>query len=172
MSFLSVALVDFRLEYVIIPVVVLVLTGSIARVLRPVGTGKLGGARNYPAIIALVIAGLFLLSGAGMLWLHYSSINTTPSAQMQFLQMVVFAATMFFAMLTGMVAKYFHELSKAGKTFADARIADLLVPLTVSIVIFFTVWGTVAGQPIGFISVGLAVQNGFFWQDVLGKVTP
>jgi hypothetical protein len=172
MSFLFMALIDFQREYVIIPVVVLALSFSIAKVLRPAATGKLGGARNYPAIIALVIAGLFLLSGAGMLWFHYSSIGTTLNPRTQFLLQVLFAATMFFAMLTGMVAKYFHELSKAGKTFADARIADLLVPLTVSVVIFFTVWGTVAGQPTGFISVGLAVQNGFFWQDVLGRVTP
>lgn len=42
----------------------------------------------------------------------------------------------------------------------------------VSLVVFFTAWGTVAGKPIGFLSVGLAIQNGFFWQDVVAGARP
>lgn len=162
---------DFTREEYILPLYLLAALASLAKVLAPAVRGKLGGL-NAAAVTALVVFALFILTGAVVLWRYYGSIGTVPDEKATFLIQVAFAVHLFFAMLTGMVAKYFHELSKAGKTFADAKITDLLVPLTVSFVIFFAVWGTVAGKPVGFIAVGLAIQNGFFWQDVMGRLAP
>jgi len=137
----------------------------------PLIRGKLGQI-NKAAIAGFVIFGLFLVAGAISLVLRYQGIGVVLDEKALFIHQVSFGTTLFFALLMGMVLKYFHELSKAGRTFAEAKFIELWAPLTVSVLIFFTVWGAVAGKPIDFLSVGLAIQNGFFWQDVLGRLRP
>lgn len=149
----------------------LALLASLAFGLRPLYRGSLGKP-NWVAVTAFVVLGLFVVSGGFMTWLQYHAIGRVLADQEKFLQQVAFVVTLFFALLTGMVMKYFHELAKVGKKFGNANLLDLFVPLTLSGVIFFTVWGGVADKPINLLSVGLAIQNGFFWQDVMGRISP
>ena len=75
-------------------------------------------------------------------------------------------------MISGMLANYFWDLFKANKTLAEVNLPDLLLPLLVSPIVFYSIWSMWYGeQKISFAFNLIAFQNGFFWQVVLSKAS-
>jgi hypothetical protein len=48
----------------------------------------------------------------------------------------------------------------------------LVLPLLVSLMVFYPLWTRVRGSTRSFFVVVAAFQNGFFWQALLSGVTP
>jgi hypothetical protein len=72
-------------------------------------------------------------------------------------------------MVLGMIFNYLWDLFRSGKSWADITWRELLTPILVFPIVFFTVGSIWKGDPINFSLQLIAFQNGFFWQVVFGK---
>ena len=125
-----------------------------------------------PIVIVLLLFFLILgLAALLQLFLHWRSLNT-PQERDEFLRTLAYALFLFVVMVGGMFARYFWELFQAGNGLADATVTALLVPLRISLMVFYPLWTMVSGNPKNFFSVVAAFQNGFFWQTIFSGLRP
>ena len=95
----------------------------------------------------------------------------TPHARTEFLRTTSFGVLLVGVTVAGMLARYFWELFQAGRSIADADPSLLLMPLVVSLMVFYPLWTMVSGAR-GFFLIVAAFQNGFFWQTLFSGLTP
>lgn len=132
------------------------------------------GAKRLPKpraiTVVLVMFGILLLASCvvyvGAVW----SRLATPEAKDQFLMTALYAVFLFILMIGGMFAKYFYDLFQSGQGFPDAKLKDLLMPLLVSLMVFYPLWVMAAGSPKNLFPIIAAFQNGFFWQTIFSRV--
>ena len=119
----------------------------------------------------LIFVGVFLLAGIAV-WALGDYPNSSLSIALVKSKNVIYALYLFCWMILGMMANYFWDLLRAGKSLSDVQLSKLLIPILVSPIIFFTVWALAAKEGSVDIQVTwpfVAFQNGFFWQVVFTK---
>jgi hypothetical protein len=72
-------------------------------------------------------------------------------------------------MIAGMVANYVWDLFRSGKNWQDIQGRDLIIPILVSPIVFFSIWAMWPDQKPQFALNLISFQNGFFWQVVFSK---
>ena len=111
------------------------------------------------------------LSALLQLFLYWRDL-ATPSARAEFLRTLAFAFFLLSVMIGGMLARYFWELFQSGRSVAEADPTLLVLPLVVSLMVFYPLWTMVSGATKNFFAIVAAFQNGFFWQALLSGIRP
>jgi len=125
-----------------------------------------------PVVLVLVTFFIFLvIAGFTQLYLYVKSLKSADE-KTQFVHKLAYGTFLFVVMVGGMFARYFWELFQSGKGIADANLTTLLLPLLVSLMVFYPLWTMVADAPKNFFSVVAAFQNGFFWQTIFSGLKP
>jgi hypothetical protein len=119
-------------------------------------------------LVFFVILGLAVLA---QLVLHWQSLRG-PEQQKEFVRTLIYGVFLFLLMVSGMFARYFWELFQTGKGLAEANLKVLLMPLLVSLMVFYPLWTIASGAPRNFFSIVAAFQNGFFWQTIFSGLKP
>lgn len=128
--------------------------------------------RLQPIVLVLVFFfGLLGVLGLLQLYLHWRDLGTSD-ARSNFMRTVAYALFLFVVMVGGMFARYFWELFQSGLTLAQADVTTMLLPLLVSLMVFYPLWTLVSGAPKDFFAVVAAFQNGFFWQTIFSGLRP
>jgi hypothetical protein len=128
--------------------------------------------RLQPVVIVLVAFFIFLsLSALLQLYLYWRDLQTAPARE-EFLLTLAYAIFLFAVMIGGMFARYFWELFQSGRAVAEADVTALLLPLLVSLMVFYPLWTLVSGAPKNFFAIVAAFQNGFFWQTIFSGLKP
>ena len=96
----------------------------------------------------------------------------TPQARAEFLRTTSFGVLLVGVTVAGMLARYFWELFQSGRSVADADPSLLMMPLAVSLMVFYPLWTMVSGATRGFFLIVAAFQNGFFWQTLFSGLRP
>ncbi len=96
----------------------------------------------------------------------------TPNARAEFLRTTSFGVLLAGVTVAGMLARYFWELFQSGRSVADADPSVLVMPLVVSLMVFYPLWTMVSGAARGFFLIVAAFQNGFFWQTLFSGLRP
>ena len=96
----------------------------------------------------------------------------TPQARAEFLRTTSFGVLLVGVTVAGMLARYFWELFQSGRSVADADPSLLVMPLAVSLMVFYPLWTMVSGATRGFFLIVAAFQNGFFWQTLFSGLRP
>ncbi len=124
-------------------------------------------------LVIVLIALFLLLALAGIVYLlAYWKGLPNEQAKRQFLESCAYGFFLFVLMIGGMFAKYFWELFQNGKGLGDANLKMLLLPLLISLMVFYPLWSMVSGAPKNFFAIVAAFQNGFFWQTVFSGLGP
>jgi hypothetical protein len=124
--------------------------------------------------IAVVLVAFFAVLGLSsllQLYLHWRDLKA-PDARNEFLRTLAYGLFLFAIMVGGMFARYFWELFQSGHTLAQADVTALLLPLLVSLMVFYPLWTMVSGAPKNFFAIVAAFQNGFFWQTIFSGLKP
>jgi hypothetical protein len=124
--------------------------------------------------IALVLVIFFAVLGLSVLlqlYLHWRDLKTAE-ARIGFLRTLAYGLFLFAVMVGGMFARYFWELFQSGYSLAQADVRALLLPLLVSLMVFYPLWTMVSGTPKNFFAIVAAFQNGFFWQIIFSGLNP
>ena len=124
-----------------------------------------------PIGVVLVVFLVFLSVSAIVQLLLFWRDLATPHARTEFLRTTSFGVLLIGVTVAGMLARYFWELFQAGRSIADADPSVLLMPLLVSLMVFYPLWTMVSGAR-GFFLIVAAFQNGFFWQTLFSGLTP
>ncbi len=124
-----------------------------------------------PIGVVLVVFLVFLSVSAVVQLLLVWRDLATPHARTEFLRTTSFGVLLVGVTVAGMLARYFWELFQAGRSIADADPSLLLMPLVVSLMVFYPLWTMVSGAR-GFFLIVAAFQNGFFWQTLFSGLTP
>jgi len=56
-------------------------------------------------------------------------------------------------MVCGMLTRYFWELSRSGRSVGEADLAVLLLPMLVSVMVFYPLWTLVSGATKNFFAI-------------------
>jgi hypothetical protein len=133
-------------------------------------------ALNKKTIILIflsLLALMFLISGGYILYADEVAPNpdTIGKPATGWLK-IAFGYHMACWMLMGMVANYFWDLFRADKSLQDAKLTQLLLPLLVFPIVFYSLWSWWPEQKVSFVMNLIAFQNGFFWQVVFSKAAP
>lgn len=123
--------------------------------------------------ITIVLITFFsILALTLMTWIYYH-LHTlqTPAERTGFMFALLYGLLLFLLMVGGMFARYIWELFQAGKGWSDADLKGLLIPLVVSLMVYYPLW-TIASGAVNFFSVVSAFQNGFFWQTIFSGLRP
>lgn len=80
----------------------------------------------------------------------------------------LFLIGVYVAMVAGMVAKTLFDHFTGGSGWAWRRV---IIPMLVSPLIYGTVFKIVRGSSETVLMLIFGFQNGFFWQDVFGRIT-
>jgi hypothetical protein len=133
------------------------------------------GKSGIATIVIYVV--IFATSTVGMVFLdNYPSHNI--SVALKPMTNTVYAWHLGCWMVLGMAANYLWDHLRSGKQLQDVVLANLLLPLLVSPIVFFGIWSfipKVDGSDLAKISLAwpfVAFQNGFFWQVVFSKAGP
>jgi len=125
-----------------------------------------------PIGVVLVAFFAFLsLSALLQLFLFWRDL-ATPAARVEFLRTMAFGFFLFGVMVGGMLARYLWELFQAGRTLAEADPTVLVLPLVVSLTVFYPLWTVVSGSTKNLFAIVAAFQNGFFWQTLFSGLRP
>lgn len=123
------------------------------------------------AVVLVFFFGLLGVLGLLQLYLHWRDLASSD-ARSNFMRTVAYALFLFVVMVGGMFARYFWELFQNGMTLAEADVTRMLLPLLVSLMVFYPLWTLVSGAPKDFFAVVAAFQNGFFWQTIFSGLRP
>jgi magnesium-transporting ATPase (P-type) len=133
---------------------------------------KLPTLQLQPIAVALVVFFAFLsFSALLQLFLHWRDLSTRR-ARNEFVRTLVFGAFLFFVMVSGMLTRYFWELSRSGRSVVEADLQVLVLPTLVSVMVFYPLWTLVSGATKNFFAIVAAFQNGFFWQTLFSGLGP
>ncbi|SRR6266478_6456467 len=124
--------------------------------------------------VTIVLTVFFAILGValiGQFIMHLRGLNT-PEQKKEFVHTTIYGAFLFVLMVAGMFARYFWELFQTGKDLGDADLKALLMPLLVSLMVFYPLWTIASGSPRNFFSIVAAFQNGFFWQTIFSGLKP
>src|SRR5574341_1534959 len=125
-----------------------------------------------PIGVVLVVFLVFLsVSAIVQLLLFWRDLGT-PHARAEFLRTMSFGVLLVGVTVAGMLARYFWELFQAGCSLTDADPSVRLMPLVVSLMVFYPLWTMVSGAARGFFLIVAAFQNGFFWQTLFSGLRP
>lgn len=125
-----------------------------------------------PIGVVLVVFLVFLSVSAILQLLLFWRDLATPHARTEFLRTTSFGVLLVGVTVAGMLARYFWELFQVGRSIADADPSVLLMPLIVSLMVFYPLWTMVSGAARGFFVIVAAFQNGFFWQTLFSGLGP
>lgn len=90
---------------------------------------------------------------------------TTPS----YLRDLLWPMAIYGAGVVGVVAKQWYDSFQAGQLF-DLRPSTFVLAVVVSAVTYPVTYHSLQAESKPLLQVFLALQNGFFWQSVLGQV--
>jgi hypothetical protein len=124
-----------------------------------------------PIVVVLMVFFVFLSLSALLQLVLYWRDLATPDARAEFLRTLAFGVFLFGVMFGGVLARYFWELFQSGRSVAGADPTRLLLPLVVSLMVFYPLWTMVSGATKNFFAIVAAFQSGFFWQTLLSGVT-
>lgn len=125
-----------------------------------------------PVVVVLMGFFVFLaLSALLQLYLYWRDLERAPARE-EFLRTLAYAVFLFAVMVGGMFARYFWELFQSGHSVSQADVTILLLPLLVSLMVFYPLWTLVSGAPKNFFAIVAAFQNGFFWQTIFSGLKP
>ena len=122
-------------------------------------------------VVLLIFVAVLGFSVLLQLYLHWRDLKTSEARNL-FLRTLAYGLFLFAVMVGGMFARYFWELFQAGYTLAQADVTALLLPLLVSLMVFYPLWTMVSGTPKNFFAIVAAFQNGFFWQTIFSGIKP
>jgi len=125
-----------------------------------------------PIGVVLVVFLVFLSVSAIVQLLLVWRDLATPHARTEFLRTTSFGVLLVGVTVAGMLARYFWELFQAGRSVTDADPSVLVMPLLVSLMVFYPLWTMVSGAARGFFLIVAAFQNGFFWQTLFSGLRP
>ncbi len=130
-------------------------------------------ARKIKPIAGVLIgfAALLAITIVIHLVLYWRDLKTIEDKD-GFLRALAYGLFLFLVMVAGMFARYFWELFQSGKEWHDAALKTLLLPLLVSLMVFYPLWTIASGAPRNFFAIVAAFQNGFFWQTVFSGLKP
>ena len=123
------------------------------------------------AVVLVFFFGVLGVLGLLQFYLHWRDLATSD-ARSNFMRTVAYALFLFVVMVGGMFARYFWELFQTGMTLSEADVTRMLLPLLVSLMVFYPLWTLVSGAPKDFFAVVAAFQNGFFWQTIFSGLRP
>ena len=122
-------------------------------------------------VVLVAFFALLSLSALLQLFLFWRDL-ATPAARDEFLRTMAFGFFLFGVMAGGVLARYLWELLQAGRTLAEADPTVLVLPLLVSLLVFYPLWSIVSGATKNFFAIVAAFQNGFFWQTLFSGLKP
>ena len=125
-----------------------------------------------PIGVVLVVFLAFLAVSALVQLLLYWRDLATPAARAEFLRTTSLGVLLIGVTIAGMLARYGWELLQAGRSLAEADLGALMLPLFVSLMVFYPLWLMVSGTTRSFFLIVAAFQNGFFWQTVFSGLQP
>jgi hypothetical protein len=125
-----------------------------------------------PIGVVLVVFLVFLSVSAIVQLLLFWRDLATPHARAEFLRTASFGVLLVGVTVAGMLARYFWELFQSGRSVTEADPSVLLMPLLVSLMVFYPLWTMVSGAARGFFLIVAAFQNGFFWQTLFSGLRP
>lgn len=135
-------------------------------------TSSLTLPKLRPITIALVVFFVILgLAAVAQVILSWKALKN-PEERQAFVHTLVYGLFLFVLMVGGMFARYFWELFQIGKGWDEAELKPLLLPLLVSLMVFYPLWTIASGAPRNFFSIVAAFQNGFFWQTIFSGLRP
>lgn len=124
--------------------------------------------RQYFIITITLLLGLFIYYACTLFLISEGS--TTKGGQSFLTEIPWFQISLYFAMILGMIAKYFFDIFDKGKTTKiTIQKLQLIKPLLVSPVVFGVVYASTNEATSDFSLLIIAFQNGFFWQTLLAK---
>lgn len=127
---------------------------------------------RFKPITVVLITFFSILALTLLTWVYYHLRTLqTPAEKSGFMFALVYGLLLFLLMVGGMFARYIWELFQAGKGWSDADLKGLLIPLLVSLMVYYPLW-TIASGAVNFFSVVSAFQNGFFWQTIFSGLRP
>ncbi len=127
---------------------------------------KLPTLQLQPIVVTLLGFLAFLSLSALLQLFFYWRDLATRQARNEFVRNLAFGAFLFSVMVCGMLTRYFWELSRSGRSVGEADLAVLLLPMLVSVMVFYPLWTLVSGATKNFFAIVAAFQNGFFWQTL------
>jgi hypothetical protein len=125
-----------------------------------------------PIGVVLVVFLAFLAVSALVQLLLYWRDLATPVARAEFLRRTSLGILLIGVTVAGMLARYGWELLQAGRSLGEADPGALLLPLFVSLMVFYPLWLMVSGTTRSFFLIVAAFQNGFFWQTLFSGLQP
>ena len=122
-------------------------------------------------VVLVAFFALLSLSALLQLFLLWRGL-ATPAARDEFLRTMAFGFFLFGVMVGGMLSRYLWELLQAGRSLAEADPTVLVLPLLVSLMVFYPLWTIVSGSTKNYFAIVAAFQNGFFWQTLFSGLKP
>ncbi len=115
---------------------------------------------------------IFMLTGAYVLY-ETQIVPFKPSQdEVSGLLRISYGFLLLTCMLLGMIANYWWDHFRSGKGWDDMLIHEILLPMLISPIIFFSIWSLWPGKEITFALCLISFQNGFFWQVIFSKAGP
>lgn len=129
--------------------------------------GKQDGQGRISLVVLFgVFAGLIALVAA--LWFLFAYADSNPAGRTAMLKGLRSFALLFIAMLAGMVASVLVANGREGRL--EVPVAQLVVPLTCSVIVFGAFWGTLSGRSAGPIELLAAFESGFGWEAFINRI--
>lgn len=129
--------------------------------------GKEGGQGGVSLVVLFgTFAGLVTLIAA--LWFAFAFADSDPAGRIAMLKGLRSFALLFLAMIAGMIASVLVANGRAGRL--EIPVAQLVVPLTCSVLVFGAFWGTLSGHAAGPIELLAAFESGFGWEAFINRI--
>ena len=122
-------------------------------------------------VVLVVFLAFLAVSALAQLLLYWRDL-ATPVARAEFLRTTSLGVLLIGVTVAGMLARYGWELLQAGRSLSEADLGALLLPLFVSLMVFYPLWTMVSGTTRSFFLIVAAFQNGFFWQTLFSGLQP
>jgi hypothetical protein len=125
--------------------------------------------------LSLFGAILLVFIGSGAYVLYATEIAPTPPPSSPYVSgflRIAYGFHLMTWMLLGMLANYWWDHFRSGRGWDEMLLRDILLPVLISPIIFFSIWSLWPGKEITFAVCLVAFQNGFFWQVVFSRAGP
>lgn len=129
-----------------------------------------GKQEGQGGVSLVVLFGVFtgLVTLVAALWFVFAFADSDPAGRTAMLKGLRSFALLFLAMLAGMIASVLVANGRAGRL--EISVAQLVVPLTCSVLVFGAFWGGLSGRTAGPIELLAAFESGFGWEAFINRI--